>query len=142
MSIFSQIIEGKLPAHKIYEDRFCIAILDLYPLTKGHTLLIPKEKAVTLDHLSEAASAELGRILPSLCRAILKSTGAQNYHVLQNNGALAHQAIAQVHFHIIPKYESRQGLNFSWNSASLEESEAIQISHGIREALKDMPNRT
>ena len=138
MNIFHQIIEGKIPCHKIYEDRFCLAILDRYPLSKGHTLLLPKERATTLDQLSEASSAALGRILPALCRALLKSTEAHSYHVLQNNGTLANQTIAQVHFHIIPKYQDTKDL-LSWNPHALEDAKGIQMAYQIQEALKQEP---
>ena len=114
-TIFQKIINGEIPCHKVYEDDHVLAFLDINPLTKGHTLVIPKEPAETLDQLSDESSAAIGRVLPRLCRAVLKSTGAKNYNILQNNGATAHQAVFHVHFHIIPKEEAGAGLGIGWN---------------------------
>ena len=101
-SIFTRIIEGKIPSYKLYEDDYVIAILDIQPLTRGHALLIPKEPAPSMDQLSEQSAAALGEALPKVCRAILKATGATAYNLIQNNGHEAGMSIAHVHIHIIP----------------------------------------
>jgi len=122
-TIFSRIIRGEIPSHKVYEDDHVLAFLDVGPLSQGHTLVIPKEPAPTLDRLSDDAAAAIGRVLPRLCRAIMKATGATAYNVLQNNGAAAHQAVMHVHFHIIPRFETRPdgaGLGISWKPQKLE----------------------
>src|SRR3954453_21616877 len=107
-TIFGRILRGEIPCARVYEDADVLAFLDVSPLSPGHTLVIPKEPAATLDQLSDDASAAIGRVLPRLCRAVMKATGTADYNVLQNNGASAHQAVFHVHFHIIPKY--RDGL--------------------------------
>jgi histidine triad (HIT) family protein len=113
-TIFSRIIAGEIPCHRVYEDDRVLAFLDINPLSRGHTLVIPKEPAETLDRLSDESAAALGRILPRVCRAVLTATGAEAYNVLQNNGASAHQAVMHVHFHIIPKDDSGAGLGIGW----------------------------
>ena len=75
-TIFSKILRHEIPCHKIYEDEHVLAFLDIAPLSRGHTLVIPKEPAETLDRLSEDAAAALGRALPRVCRAVMKATGA------------------------------------------------------------------
>ena len=135
-SIFQKIIAGKLPCHKIYEDEYVVAFLDSYPLSQGHTLVVPKEPAETLDSLSEESAAALGRVLPRFCRAIVDATGIQDYNVLQNNGRAAHQAIYHVHFHIIPKPNTQEGLGLGWQVQSLKPEEAERIAQEIREVLK------
>jgi histidine triad (HIT) family protein len=132
-TIFNKIIDGKIPCHKIYEDDRVLAFLDVSPLSYGHALVIPKEAAATLDALSEDSAAAIGRILPRLCRAIIKATGIRNYNVLQNNGQLAHQAVHHVHFHIIPKPNHQEGLGIEWPAKTLEDGE-ILAKH-IAEAL-------
>src|SRR5580704_4587377 len=91
-TIFGKIIAGQIPCHKVYEDEHVLAFLDINPLTRGHTLVIPKEPAETLDKLSDEAAAALGRVLPRVCRAVIAATGVSQYNVLENNGAGAHQA--------------------------------------------------
>jgi histidine triad (HIT) family protein len=118
-TIFSKVISGAIPCHRVYEDEHVLAFLDIAPVAPGHTLVIPKEPARTLDELSDDAAAALGRVLPRICRAVKRVTGAAAYNVLQNNEALAHQAVFHVHFHIIPKPDEQRGLGVRWPSASL-----------------------
>lgn len=118
-TIFSKIIAGQIPCHKVHEDDRVLAFLDINPLSKGHTLVIPKEPAETLDQLSDESAAAIGRLLPRLCRAVMAATGAEAYNVLQNNGPSAHQAVFHVHFHIIPKYDDGAGLGIGWKSGTL-----------------------
>ncbi len=134
-TIFAHIIAGKAPCHRVYEDALVLAFLDVFPLSRGHTLVIPKEPAETLDALSDESAAAIGRVLPRLCRAVLRATGATAYNVLQNNGAAAHQAVAHVHFHIIPKYADDRGLGIGWQPQSLDSARAAALAHAIAAAL-------
>lgn len=134
-TIFSKIIRGEIPCHRVYEDDHVLAFLDIGPLSRGHTLVIPKEPAATLDALSDESAAALGRVLPRLCRAVMKATGASAYNVLQNNGALAHQAVFHVHFHIIPKPDERQGLGVGWPTRAIDHGDAAALAAQLRDAL-------
>lgn len=119
-TIFGKILRNEIPCHRVYEDTDVLAFLDVNPLSRGHTLVIPRETAETLDQLSPAASAAIGKALPRIARAVLKATGAKAFNVLQNNGPLAHQAVMHVHFHIIPKYDDGAGLGIDWNAGKLD----------------------
>lgn len=127
-TIFSKILSGEIPCHRVYEDEHVLAFLDIGPLSRGHTLVIPKEPAATLDALSDDASAAIGRVLPRLCRAVKAVSGCKDYNVLQNNGAPAHQAVFHVHFHIIPKPGPEAGLGVSWPAGKLDDAEALAAS--------------
>jgi histidine triad (HIT) family protein len=118
-TIFAKILRGDLPCHRIYEDADVLAFLDVFPQSRGHTLVIPREPAATLDALSDEASAAIGRVLPRICRAVLAATGARAFNVLQNNGAIAHQVIFHVHYHIIPRFDDGSGLAMSWKPLPL-----------------------
>ena len=130
-TIFTKILAGEIPCFRVYEDAHVFAFLDIGPLSRGHTLVIPKEPAETLDQLSDEAAAALGRVLPRLSRAILRATGAKAYNVLQNNGTTAHQAVMHVHFHIIPKYEDGSGLGIGWPAGELRPEEGQKIAAAI-----------
>ena len=117
-TIFSKIISGAIPCHRVYEDEHVLSFLDVSPLAPGHTLVIPKEPARTLDELSDEAAAALGRVLPRICRAVKRVTGTAAYNVLQNNESAAHQAVFHVHFHIIPKPDGQRGLGVGWPAVS------------------------
>ncbi|MGE0709619.1 MAG: HIT family protein [Planctomycetota bacterium] len=124
-TIFSKIIRGEIPCHRVYEDERVLAFLDISPLSRGHTLVIPKEAKATLDQLSDEAAAAVGRALPRICRAVLAATGAKEFNLLQNNGPGAHQAVFHVHFHIIPKYANGRGLGIDWPAGSLDDGDAL-----------------
>lgn len=127
-TVFGKIVRGEIPCHKVYEDAQVLAFLDIGPVSRGHTLVIPKEPAATLDELSDEAAAAVGRVLPRIARAVLKATGAHAYNVLQNNGAEAHQAVFHVHFHIIPKYEDGSGLGIGWRAGKIEPVMAADLA--------------
>jgi histidine triad (HIT) family protein len=132
-TIFSKILRGEIPAHRIYEDEHVLAFLDVSPLSRGHTLVIPKEEVATVDQLSDDAAAAIGRILPRLCRAVVRVSGTPHYNILQNNGAPAHQAVFHVHFHIIPKLSDESGLQIGWHAGKLADGEALALE--LRDAL-------
>lgn len=136
-TIFSKIIRGEIPCHKVYEDEKVFAFLDISPLSAGHTLVIPKEPAATLDALSDESAAAIGRVLPRISRAVLKATGAQHFNLLQNNGAPAHQAVFHVHFHIIPKLDSGAGLGVGWKPVPFDQAQGKQLAAQIADALRD-----
>lgn len=132
-TIFEKILNGEIPCHKVFEDDHVLAFLDINPVSKGHTLVIPKEPAETLDQLSDESSAAIGRVLPRLCRAVLKATGAKHFNILQNNGTPAHQAVFHVHFHIIPKEDSGSGLGIGWNPGAL--NSGVEMAQAISGCL-------
>ena len=135
-TIFTRIIAGEIPCHRVYEDDKVLAFLDIGPLSPGHTLVIPKEPAETLDRLSDDSAAALGRVLPRLSRAVLRATGAQDFNVLQNNGAAAHQAVGHVHFHIIPKFSDGAGLGIDWPAGSLSPEDGERLAQAIAAQLQ------
>jgi histidine triad (HIT) family protein len=134
-TIFSKILAGEIPCHKVSEDDHVLAFLDINPLSDGHTLVIPKEPAVTLDQMSEEAAAAIGRVLPRLARAVMQATGTDEYNVLQNNGPRAHQAVMHVHFHIIPKEKDGPGLGVGWKPRDLDEARAAELAARIAGAV-------
>jgi histidine triad (HIT) family protein len=134
-TVFGKIVRGEIPCDKVYEDDHVLAFLDINPLSPGHTLVVPKEPAETMDRLSDESAAALGRVLPRLCRAVMAATGVKEYNVLQNNGSGAHQAIAHVHFHIIPKPSQREGLGVGWPARSVEREAAVALARKIAQAI-------
>lgn len=137
-SIFTRIIKGQIPCHRIHEDEFVLAFLDINPISEGHTLVVPKEPAETVDKLSDEAAAAIGRVLPRISRAVLKATGARAFNILQNNGREAHQVVPHVHFHIIPRYADRAeggGLGIGWNAGSLDAAKGKDLAAKIAGAI-------
>jgi histidine triad (HIT) family protein len=135
-TVFSKILRGEIPCHKLYEDAQVLAFLDIAPLSVGHAVVIPKEPAETLDQLSDDAAAAIGRVLPRLARALCRLTGSKDFNVLQNNGRLAHQAVDHVHFHIIPKPNDSEGLSVKWPAGKLDHDAAVGFAESVRELVK------
>jgi histidine triad (HIT) family protein len=139
-TIFTKIISGAIPCHRVYENEHVLAFLDINPISQGHTLVIPKESAETLDKLSDESAAALGRSLPRIARAVLAVTGATDFNVLQNNGALAHQAVFHVHFHIIPKFDDGRtdaGLGIAWKPGALARDVGASLAQRIAARLTE-----
>ena len=109
--------------------------MDIAPISAGHTLVIPKERKAKLHELSDDAAAELGRVLPRIARAVCKVSGTDDYNLLQNNGAPAHQAVFHVHFHIIPRPDKETGLGIQW--APIEAPDAAEIAAKLRAAIAE-----
>lgn len=139
-SIFTRIIRGEIPCHKVYQDAHVLAFLDINPVSPGHTLVIPVEEVATLDQLSDESSAAIGRVLPRICRAVCAATGTRDYNILQNNGEAAHQAVFHVHFHIIPKPAGSasgpgSGLGIQWPAGKLDSAAGADLARRIAAAI-------
>ncbi|MFC3437252.1 HIT family protein [Nocardia seriolae] len=103
--IFCRIVAGDAPATKVYEDDTLLAFLDIRPIARGHTLVIPKRHATDLDELDPAMGALLfsfgHRLAKSLRRA---GVGADGANLLINDGKAAFQTVHHVHLHVIPRH--------------------------------------
>jgi histidine triad (HIT) family protein len=134
-TVYAKILRGELPCHRVYEDDRVLVFLDICPASCGHTLIIPKEPAETLDQLSDESAAAIGRILPRVCRAVMKATGTTAYNVLQNNGAMARQVVKHVHFHVIPRVDEETGLRASWTPGQLDHDAGAALAARMSELL-------
>ncbi len=132
--IFCKIVAGEIPCYKVYEDEHVLSFLDIGPLSKGHTLVIPKHHCVTLDEIPVEQMAAVGRLLPKLGPAVAQSVGAAGWNVLQNNGPVAGQVVMHVHFHIIPRNEG-DGLGYRWPAGELDKNEAPRLLEAITERM-------
>ena len=109
--IFCNIVDKKQDAHVIFEDESHIAIMDKYPIQKGHSLIMPKLHHEKIIDMSDDEVGSLFSRIPFIARGILAATGADGFNLGQNNGRSANQIIPHVHVHIIPRY---QKIGNSW----------------------------
>lgn len=106
--IFCQIASGKSPSSIVYEDDKYIGFLDIYPFSRGHTLVCPKEHGETIWDMKEADIAQLFQVASKVSKAVVAAVGADGFRFVQNNGEAANQVVAHVHVHVIPvKMEDR-----------------------------------
>jgi histidine triad (HIT) family protein len=106
MCIFCEIIEGKAPSYKIYEDKYTYAFLDIHPVTDGHVLLIPKYHEQFIEKLPEQYHKALFNTMRKLVKPIQNAFEAPASSIAINNGPNAGQIIPHVHIHIIPRPSS------------------------------------
>jgi histidine triad (HIT) family protein len=101
--IFCGIIAGRLPCANVYEDEAVIAFLDIGPLEKGHTLVVPRRHA---EDIMSCPDDDLRRVIVvarRVARALTTVTGARGVNVTQANGKLAGQVVPHLHVHVIPR---------------------------------------
>ncbi|MCB1955713.1 MAG: HIT family protein [Rhodocyclaceae bacterium] len=103
-NVFARILRGELPCIKVYEDAQTLAFLDIMPQSDGHTLVLPKEPAVTLLDLSPEGAAACIVVTRRVAAAIQRAVGAPGLLISQFNGEAAGQTVPHVHFHIIPRF--------------------------------------
>ncbi|APX97702.1 HIT family protein [Natronorubrum daqingense] len=104
-TIFTQIVEGDIPARIVYEDETTIAFLDANPLEPGHTLVIPKDEYERLNDVPEDVASDLYATIHRLVPAVESAVDADATTVAFNNGEAAGQEVPHVHCHIVPRFE-------------------------------------
>ncbi|KAJ4728420.1 Histidine triad nucleotide-binding protein [Melia azedarach] len=135
--VFCKIIRGESPALKLYEDDMCLCILDTNPLSRGHSLIIPKSHFSSLEATPPSVVAAMCSKVPLISSAIMKATGSDSFNLLVNNGAAAGQVIFHTHIHIIP----RKARDCLWASESLRrrplklDKETSQLADQVRGQL-------
>jgi histidine triad (HIT) family protein len=131
--IFCKIINKKLPCYQIYEDDNFLAFLDIEPISKGHTLIIPKKHYNTFEETPIELLSEMIKVVNKVGIAIKKATKADAFNIGLNNGKAAGQLIMHTHFHIIPRFND-DGLH-TWPSIECSEEEFKKITKDIKTNL-------
>jgi histidine triad (HIT) family protein len=103
--LFCQIVKGKAPCYKVYEDKHSLAFLDINPATRGHTLLIPKKHSENIFDIEDQDLQSIALGIKKLASQLKKSLKADGINIIQSNGQQAGQVIFHLHFHIIPRYK-------------------------------------
>ncbi len=115
MCIFCKIVENEIPSNKIYEDDNFIAILDISPVTKGHTLIIPKNHYENIFDLPKNIYTELGNVIVKLSNILKETLNFKGLNILNNNGPVSGQSVLHFHVHLIPRYDN-DTFDFNFNS--------------------------
>lgn len=127
--IFCDIVARRAPAHIVHEDAKTMAFLDLFPITRGHLLVIPKEHVDRITDLPVADHPELMRAIAQACRQVERLSN--HYNVSINQGSLAGQIVFHLHVHVIPRYEDTAP---SWTKPRnrLADPEAATVLRALR----------
>ncbi len=129
--IFCQIVSGKIPCHKIYEDEKYLAFLDINPITPGHALVVPKNHSSDMLHCSPEDRKELLETVAKIVPAILKATQTTAFNVGINTGRESGQIVFHTHGHIIPR-KVGDGLK-TWEGKTPSQTDLGQLAQKIRE---------
>ena len=108
--IFCDIAEGRLPAVMVHEDEQVMAFMDIFPLRRGHVLVIPRQHHRQLHELDRTLRSHLMDTATRIAQAMYRSApapAAVHYNV--NDGPAAHQTVPHVHLHILPRYKGDAG---------------------------------
>ena len=131
--VFCKIIQGTIPAIKVYEDEQTVTFMDIQPASPGHTLVIPKTHADNLMVIADSDLLAVTRQVQRVARAIHKALIPEGIRIVQTNGKAAGQTVFHYHVHLIPMKEGERIGTHGRAPANKEELKALALQ--IREAL-------
>jgi histidine triad (HIT) family protein len=129
-SIFTKIVQGEIPCHKIAEDEKYFAFLDISPLAKGHTLVIPKQEVDYIFDLEDDVLAGLNVFAKKIAKAIDKSVACKRVGV-----AVIGLEVPHTHIHLVP-LNNIGDLNFENPKLSPSQEELAEVAEAIRKNLE------
>lgn len=124
-SIFTKIINGEIPAYKVAEDEKFLAFLDIFPVARGHTLIIPKEEVDYIFDLEDELYTQLHLFAKKVAVGLKKAVPCKKIGVLVLGLEVPH-----AHIHLIPMQNESDVLNFS-QKIKLEDDEFEEIRKTI-----------
>lgn len=128
-SIFSKIIAGEVPSHKVYEDDRFLAFMELFPLKPGHTLVIPKTETDYIFDLDDKSLSDLTLTAKKVAVAIKKSVSCEKVAMLVYGLQVRH-----AHIHLVPVDGTAGELNFA-NQKKASDTDLATIATKIRSHL-------
>lgn len=131
--IFCKIVAADLPSFKVYEDAHTLAFLDIFPVNKGHVLVIPKSHAGNIFEISAEAWAQVQETVRKVAAGLEKSLSADGVNLMMNNREHAGQVVHHAHVHLIPRFKG-DGLKL-WPHGKYAEGEADSVAEKIRTSL-------
>ena len=126
MSIFTRIINREIPGHIVAENEHAIAFLDIHPLVKGHTLVVPKREVDYFFDLEEDLYLELNRFARQVAIGLKKAVPCQRIAT-----AVIGLEVPHAHLHLIP-INTMDDANFSRPKLQLSDEEMAQVAERIR----------
>lgn len=131
--IFCKIIQGEIPANKIYEDENHLAFLDIAPINPGHILLIPRVHYKNLYNLPDDTLGGIAPLIKKIAIAVKQATNADGINIGMNNESAAGQIVPHAHFHIMPRFSNDghrhwRGKPYANKKESAEVAEKIKSS--------------
>lgn len=133
--IFCRIVKGEVPCTKVYEDDSVVAFMDIGPVVKGHTLVVPKQHHDPITGTPPAVLHRLIEIVQKITLAQYRGLKADGVNVSQANGKAAGQIVPHIHFHVIPRFLA-DGHHWNWSAKQYDSPGEMQsYADRIRAAL-------
>ena len=127
--VFCRIIEGEVSANVVKETEQWIAFLDAEPVSKGHTLVVPKNH---VEDIHEAGDMRfMWDAMCEIANALRDSLDPKGINITQNNGSVAGQEVFHLHFHVTPRYDGSE-VDLSYNRSDLEDGDRIAETIGSK----------
>lgn len=104
--LFCKIIKKEIPSTRIYEDNDVIAFLDIFPFTKGHTVVVPVKHYETFLDFPDDMMEKYFSVVKKLTGRIKTALNAEGINIVQNNFKAAGQVVFHMHYHIIPRWSN------------------------------------
>lgn len=125
--VFCKIISGDIPSFTIYEDELFKVILDRFPASKGHMLIVAKEHFEDVFSMPEQTSKALYPLVQQMAKLLKEKFDVDGINIVQNNGLAAGQSVFHFHLHLVPRYENdKLILNQTVNSdTTIEELQEV-----------------
>lgn len=136
--IFCKIMAGEIPSKKVFENEHVMAFLDISQVTKGHTLVVPKQHVKDIYELTPEIASNLFEVVPSIASAIKETYEPVGLNLLNNNGEKAGQSVFHYHMHLIPRYGKGDGFGAVWktNFDGYSNEELTEIAKKIEEKVR------
>lgn len=135
--LFCNITNGNISSNKIFEDDKCLAVLDINPATKGHTLLFPKTHFQFLNQVPEELIGHLFVVANKISEKLFEALKAEGTSIYVGNGQIAGQNVPHVMIHIIPRFE-KDNVGIGWKGLKIADSEMIKLREELSAACKNI----
>ncbi|NPV08072.1 MAG: HIT family protein [Anaerolineae bacterium] len=136
--VFCRIIAGEAPASVVYRDDRTLAFMDINPITRGHTLVVPVEHWENLYDLPDEDSSALMLVGAKVARAAKRALSASGVNLWMANERPAGQVVMHAHLHVIPRYPGDGFRIQALGRARGDRSYLDEVAAGLREALERM----
>jgi histidine triad (HIT) family protein len=133
--IFCRIVAGEIPAEIVARDEYGVAFLDIAPLADGHTVVIPRTHAATIENLPAAEADALFRMVATLSGPVRRGVEAAGSTIGVNNGEATGQTIPHVHVHSVPRWAGDGAGSVHTIFTPGTRRPLAQVGRAIREAI-------
>ena len=131
--IFCKIIDGQIPSYKVYENDSVLAFLDIFPLSYGHTIVIPKKHYYNFLDMPEDNMGDFFLELKKISLLIKEKLKIDGFNLIQNNFPAAGQVIHHFHFHIVPRMKGDGPLKMIPGKIQAKEDDLRKIIQKIKD---------